>query len=133
VVFPNKWEDAMPFDFEGVWREMEECHLLGLTKAVGISNFATRHLDKILTAATVPPAVNQVTRVSNTDLNIVAMVRIDRYCSELLVWSAGGVESGLAAEEAESILRREGHPRRGLLAVGWPEMAWIRGQRHAGI
>ena len=54
----------MPFDFEGVWREMEECHRLGLAKAVGVSNFTTRHLDKILATASVPPAVNQVNRVS---------------------------------------------------------------------
>uniref|UniRef100_A0ACD5YA15 Uncharacterized protein n=1 Tax=Avena sativa TaxID=4498 RepID=A0ACD5YA15_AVESA len=58
--FPAKREDAVPFDFEGVWREMEECHRLGLAKAIGVSNFTTGHLDKILAAATVPPAVNQV-------------------------------------------------------------------------
>jgi diketogulonate reductase-like aldo/keto reductase len=61
AVFPAKREDAIPFDFEGVWREMEECHRLGLAKAIGVSNFTTGHLDKILAAATVPPAVNQVT------------------------------------------------------------------------
>jgi len=59
-VIPVKREDALPFDFEGVWREMEECHRLGLAKAIGVSNFTTSHLDKILAAATVPPAVNQV-------------------------------------------------------------------------
>jgi diketogulonate reductase-like aldo/keto reductase len=42
---------------------MEECHRLGLAKAVGVSNFTTRHLDKILAAATVPPAVNQVSNI----------------------------------------------------------------------
>jgi diketogulonate reductase-like aldo/keto reductase len=69
VVFPLKREDAVPFDFEGVWREMEECHRLGLAKAIGVSNFTTWHLDKIMAAATVPPAINQVsycvTRLSN--------------------------------------------------------------------
>jgi diketogulonate reductase-like aldo/keto reductase len=61
AVFPAKREDAIPFDFEGVWREMEECHRLGLAKAIGVSNFTTGHLGKILAVATVPPAVNQVT------------------------------------------------------------------------
>ncbi|KAM0871569.1 hypothetical protein ACQ4PT_039310 [Festuca glaucescens] len=60
AVFPAKREDAVPFDFEGVWREMDECHRLGLAKAIGVSNFTTLHLDKIMAAATVPPAVNQV-------------------------------------------------------------------------
>ncbi|KAM0841577.1 hypothetical protein ACQ4PT_058925 [Festuca glaucescens] len=47
AVFPAKLEDAMPF----VWREMEECHRLGIAKAVGVSNFTTSHLDKILALA----------------------------------------------------------------------------------
>ncbi|XP_051217577.1 deoxymugineic acid synthase 1-D [Lolium perenne] len=77
VVFPLKREDAVPFDFEGVWREMEECHRLGLAKAIGVSNFTTWHLDKIMAAATVPPAVNQV------ELNPVWQQRkLRAYCAE---------------------------------------------------
>ncbi|XP_051217580.1 deoxymugineic acid synthase 1-D-like [Lolium perenne] len=76
-VFPAKREDAVPFDFEGVWREMEECHRLGLAKAIGVSNFTTWHLDKILAAATTPPAVNQV------ELNPVWQQRkLRAYCTE---------------------------------------------------
>uniref|UniRef100_A0ACD5UBB4 Uncharacterized protein n=1 Tax=Avena sativa TaxID=4498 RepID=A0ACD5UBB4_AVESA len=76
-VFPAKREDAVPFDFEGVWREMEECHRLGLAKAIGVSNFTTWHLDKILATATVPPAVNQV------ELNPVWQQRkLREYCAE---------------------------------------------------
>lgn len=58
--FPIKREDAVPFDFEGVWQAMEECQRLGLTKAIGVSNFTTKHLDRLLASATIPPAVNQV-------------------------------------------------------------------------
>uniref|UniRef100_A0A0D9W5K0 NADP-dependent oxidoreductase domain-containing protein n=1 Tax=Leersia perrieri TaxID=77586 RepID=A0A0D9W5K0_9ORYZ len=58
-VIPMKKEDAVPFDFEGVWRAMEQCHRLGLAKAIGVSNFTTKHLDKLLAVATIPPAVNQ--------------------------------------------------------------------------
>ena len=78
VVFPVKREDAVPFDLEGVWRAMEECHRLGLAKAIGVSNFTTSHLHKLLAAATVPPAVNQVAELnttrslSSTGLNILA-------------------------------------------------------------
>ncbi|TKW04639.1 hypothetical protein SEVIR_7G122700v4 [Setaria viridis] len=75
--FPAKKEDAMPFDFEGVWLAMEECHRLGLAKAIGVSNFTTKHLDKVLAAATIPPAVNQV------ELNPVWQQRTLRgYCAE---------------------------------------------------
>ncbi|XP_047067116.1 deoxymugineic acid synthase 1-D-like [Lolium rigidum] len=76
-VFPAKREDAVPFDFEGVWREMEQCHRLGLAKAIGVSNFTTWHLDKIMMAATVPPAVNQV------ELNPFWQQRkLRKYCAE---------------------------------------------------
>ncbi|XP_051217582.1 deoxymugineic acid synthase 1-D [Lolium perenne] len=76
-VFPAKREDAVPFDFEGVWREMEECQRLGLAKAIGVSNFTTWHLDKIIVAATVPPAVNQV------ELNPFWQQRkLRKYCAE---------------------------------------------------
>ncbi|KAM0907140.1 hypothetical protein ACQ4PT_016309 [Festuca glaucescens] len=77
AVFPAKREDAVPFDFEGVWREMEECHRLGLAKAIGVSNFTTMHLDKILMTATVSPAVNQV------EMNPVWQQRkLRAYCAE---------------------------------------------------
>ncbi|VAH48246.1 unnamed protein product [Triticum turgidum subsp. durum] len=77
VVFPVKREDAVPFDLEGVWRAMEECHRLGLAKAIGVSNFTTRHLDKLLPGATVPPAVNQV------EMNPVWQQRkLREYCAE---------------------------------------------------
>ncbi|KAF7001979.1 hypothetical protein CFC21_017528 [Triticum aestivum] len=77
AVFPVKRDDAVPFDFEGVWRAMEECHRLGLAKAIGVSNFTTSHLHKLLAAATVPPAVNQV------EMNPVWQQRKLRgYCAE---------------------------------------------------
>jgi len=77
TVIPAKREDAVPFDFEGVWREMEECHRLGLAKAIGVSNFTTSHLDKILATATVPPAVNQVEMNPNWQQR-----KLREYCAE---------------------------------------------------
>ena len=77
AAFPNRKEDAVPLDVEGVWRAMEECQRLGLAKAIGVSNFTTRHLDRLLAAAAVPPAVNQV------ELNPVWQQRTLRaYCAE---------------------------------------------------
>ncbi|CAL5031802.1 unnamed protein product [Urochloa decumbens] len=77
ITWPAKREDAVPFDFEGVWRAMEECHRLGLARAIGVSNFTTKHLDKVLAVATIPPAVNQV------ELNPVWQQRTLRaYCAE---------------------------------------------------
>jgi diketogulonate reductase-like aldo/keto reductase len=39
---------------------MEECVKLGLAKSIGISNFNTQQINRVLEVATIPPAVNQV-------------------------------------------------------------------------
>lgn len=48
------------FDMEGVWRGMEDCHRLGLARSVGVSNFSAAKLERLMSLAAVPPAVNQV-------------------------------------------------------------------------
>ncbi|KAI6685969.1 hypothetical protein NL676_031882 [Syzygium grande] len=53
-------EDLLPFDYEGVWKAMEECQKLGLAKCIGVSNFSCKKLEKLLSIAEIPPAVNQV-------------------------------------------------------------------------
>ncbi|KAJ9172099.1 hypothetical protein P3X46_015382 [Hevea brasiliensis] len=58
--FPIKKEDFLPMDFKGVWAAMEECHKLGLTKSIGVSNFSCKKLSDLLAMAEVPPAINQV-------------------------------------------------------------------------
>lgn len=58
--FPIDVEDLLPFDVKGVWEAMEECQKLGLTKAIGVSNFSVKKLQNLLSVATIPPVVNQV-------------------------------------------------------------------------
>ncbi|WJX17626.1 3''-deamino-3''-oxonicotianamine reductase [Trifolium repens] len=65
-VKPGNWEMPYPeeiittFDFKGVWKAMEECQKLGLTKSIGVSNFTCKKLDDLLSFAIIPPSVNQV-------------------------------------------------------------------------
>ncbi|KAL7180981.1 hypothetical protein ACSBR1_039941 [Camellia fascicularis] len=47
-------------DVKSVWEGMEECQRLGLTKAIGVSNFSSKRLHHLLSFAQIPPAVNQV-------------------------------------------------------------------------
>lgn len=42
------------------WQAFEELYKQGRIKAIGVSNFQPSHLDKLLSMATVKPAVNQV-------------------------------------------------------------------------
>ncbi|KQK22674.1 deoxymugineic acid synthase 1-A [Brachypodium distachyon] len=57
---PFTAEDFVPFDMQAVWEAMEECHRLGLAKAIGVCNFSCKKLDTLLSFATIPPVVNQV-------------------------------------------------------------------------
>nr|CAB3503412.1 unnamed protein product [Digitaria exilis] len=53
-------ENLVAMDMKGVWEEMEECHRQGLAKAIGVSNFACKKLEYLLSFAHITPAVNQV-------------------------------------------------------------------------
>ncbi|MDR3190535.1 MAG: aldo/keto reductase [Lactobacillaceae bacterium] len=52
------WPKFDPF-FE-TWRALEHLYKEGYVKAIGVSNFEPHHLDRLLTQATVMPAVDQV-------------------------------------------------------------------------
>lgn len=47
------------WDFRDTWREMEKLLATGKVKAIGVANFSTVNLEKLLATAKVVPAVNQ--------------------------------------------------------------------------
>lgn len=47
-------------DYVDTWKAMEECVKLGLTKSIGVSNFNSEQLERVLKVATIKPATNQV-------------------------------------------------------------------------
>ncbi|KAJ8398664.1 hypothetical protein AAFF_G00421920 [Aldrovandia affinis] len=47
-------------DYVDVWREMEALQASGRVKSIGVSNFNIAQLERLLSVAKVPPAVNQV-------------------------------------------------------------------------
>ncbi|CAK9807892.1 Aldo-keto reductase family 1 member B1 [Anthophora quadrimaculata] len=47
-------------DYVDTWRGMEECVKLGLTKSIGLSNFNSQQIDRILSVATIKPVMNQI-------------------------------------------------------------------------
>ncbi|KAH6771363.1 hypothetical protein C2S52_016166 [Perilla frutescens var. hirtella] len=57
---PVPAEIVKHLDMKGVWEAMEECKNLGLTKAIGVSNFSCKKIQQLLSTAIIPPAVNQV-------------------------------------------------------------------------
>ena len=60
---PIRKEDLLPLDYGSVWKQMEDCQKLGLTKAIGVSNFSIKKLGDLLGIAEIPPAVNQVSNL----------------------------------------------------------------------
>eukprot|EP01018_Ginkgo_biloba_P024916 Gb_04871 [translate_table: standard] len=55
-----KEEDFLPLDLKSTWRGMEQCVELGLTKAIGVSNFTCKKIEDLLSYARIRPAVDQV-------------------------------------------------------------------------
>ena len=47
-------------DLIGIWREMEALVDAGLARAIGVSNFNSRQLERLAEVARVPVAANQV-------------------------------------------------------------------------
>ncbi|XP_069679073.1 aldo-keto reductase family 1 member B1-like [Periplaneta americana] len=47
-------------DYVDTWKAMEDCFKLGLAKSIGLSNFNSQQIQRILDVATIKPVVNQV-------------------------------------------------------------------------
>ncbi|KAJ9164047.1 hypothetical protein P3X46_023664 [Hevea brasiliensis] len=61
VCYPVPCEDDFEkLDLESTWAGMERCLDLGLCRCIGVSNFSSTKIVRLLDFASVPPAVNQV-------------------------------------------------------------------------
>lgn len=62
-LFPKDADDKTLYsdvDYLDTWKEMEKLVEAGLTKAIGISNFNSKQVERLLSIAKVKPVVNQV-------------------------------------------------------------------------
>lgn len=59
------------------WKSMEECVKLGLTRSIGISNFNSAQVDRLVKNCTIKPVVNQVE--VNTSIN---QKRLIQFCKD---------------------------------------------------
>jgi diketogulonate reductase-like aldo/keto reductase len=59
--YAKQSEEEMPHFRAETWRAMEDAVVAGTVKAIGVSNFTIKHLERLKETATMwPPAVNQV-------------------------------------------------------------------------
>jgi 2,5-diketo-D-gluconate reductase A len=54
------WPAPLRDEFVPSWLVLEQLHAAGLTTAIGVSNFQPEHLQRILDAGSIVPAINQV-------------------------------------------------------------------------
>lgn len=62
-LFPTNETGELQFadvDFVDTWKELEKAVDDGLAKSIGVSNFNRSQLERVLAAARIPPAVNQI-------------------------------------------------------------------------
>ncbi|KAL1541974.1 3''-deamino-3''-oxonicotianamine reductase [Salvia divinorum] len=98
-VYNLRAEDLLHIDVKGVWEAMEECCKLGLAKSIGVSNFSSAKLSKILEFATVRPSVNQV------EMNVAWQQRkLIQFCKEknihVSAWSPLGANGAFGGSLA---------------------------------
>lgn len=60
IQLPFQNAEGIDYDYVDTWKGMEECVKLGLTKGIGLSNFNSKQVERILEAATIQPVINQV-------------------------------------------------------------------------
>lgn len=71
----NRKVHAQGWDFRDTWREMENLLATGKVRAIGVANFSTVNLEKLLATAKVVPAVNQ------TEIQpLLPQVKLNQYC-----------------------------------------------------
>ncbi|XP_026480489.1 aldose reductase-like [Ctenocephalides felis] len=64
-------------DFVDTWKSMEECLKQGLTRSIGISNFNSIQVERLLQHCTIKPVVNEVE--VNTSIN---QRRLIKFCND---------------------------------------------------
>lgn len=73
----NRTTHASNWDFTKTWAEMENLLQSGRVKAIGVANFSTVNLEKLLKTAKVVPAVNQ------TELHpLLPQNKLNQFCKE---------------------------------------------------
>lgn len=58
--FPFANAVGIEYDYVDTWKGMEECVNQGLARSIGLSNFNSKQLQRVLDAATIKPVMNQV-------------------------------------------------------------------------
>jgi diketogulonate reductase-like aldo/keto reductase len=84
-------QEDLDVTIEDTWRAMEELVKQGYTKSIGISNFNSEQIKRVLKIATIKPVVNQVSRLYYSSRLHVIRVREIRASDSALESAEGNV------------------------------------------
>ncbi|TFY74824.1 hypothetical protein EWM64_g9188 [Hericium alpestre] len=103
--------------FNEVWAELEKVLASGKAKAIGVSNFSIKNLEKLLTTAKIVPAVNQV------ELHpALAQTELLEYCKAKGILLAAYTPSGYANIRNHPLiaaLAQKYHSTPNQITLGW--------------
>ncbi|VEN64641.1 unnamed protein product [Callosobruchus maculatus] len=101
---PFKDAVNIQYDFVETWKGMEECVQLGLTKSIGLSNFNSKQVQRILDAAKIKPVMNQIEVSPNLNQKKLIKFCKDRQV-EITAYSPFGSPTRPWAKPGEPIVR----------------------------
>lgn len=110
---------AQDWDFTKTWALMETLLATGLTKAIGVANFSTANLERLLKTAKVVPAVNQ------TELHpLLPQNKLNAFCKEHGIHQTafgplGGKGSTLHSHEIVVGIAKEKNVTTGQVLLSW--------------
>jgi len=68
---------GIDYDYINTWKGMEECVQLGLTKSIGLSNFNSKQVQRVLDNSTIKPVMNQIEVSPNLNQK-----KLIKFCTE---------------------------------------------------
>jgi 2,5-diketo-D-gluconate reductase A len=106
-------------DVKGSWKAMEELYKDGKIRAIGVSNFETRHLDELMSYAKIKPAVNQIETHAFFQQD-KAKETLKQYGIQMEAWSplAQG-RNGLFTNEILAVIGRKYNKTNAQVSLRW--------------
>jgi 2,5-diketo-D-gluconate reductase A len=106
-------------DVKGSWKAMDELYKDGKIRAIGVSNFETRHLDELMSYAKIKPAVNQIETHAFFQQD-KAKETLKQYGIQMEAWSplAQG-RNGLFTNEILAVIGRKYNKTNAQVSLRW--------------
>ncbi|RZC32847.1 aldose reductase [Asbolus verrucosus] len=114
IQLPFKDAVGIDYDYVDTWKGMEECVRLGLSKSIGLSNFNSKQVQRVLDNSTIKPVMNQIEVSPNINQKKLIKFCMDRDI-HITAYSPFGSPARPWAKPGDPVLRLD-DPK--LVAIG---------------